>query len=283
MSNSISSLAYPVDISYNETYKDFEINQHFHNAYELIFVIEGKVQYKTNSKVYTVEKNSVIFISNLEMHEIKILEYPYKRYFTLIKPEYFQTIVSDPILVSIFNHRPEHFEHVVHFKDDESTFFEDKIKSMYIEFVNKQELWQSVLGSYLHLFILAMYRNHKSAFPLRALNNTMYTVLEIQKYIEEHYMEVVNLNLISKLYFLDMYYISHLFKKVTGFTFKKYLILFRISKAKELLFYSDIDITRVGLDSGFSNVNNFIRTFKNYEAITPAQYRKKSRLYKKLP
>jgi AraC-like DNA-binding protein len=267
----------PVEIIYQETYNAFEIGMHFHNSYEIIYVTEGKIRYKTNDKVYIVEKNSAIFISNLEVHEIKILEYPYKRYFTLFKPDYFQSVVNDPILISIFKHRPSQFKHVVHFNEAEYPFFEGIIKSMYMEVRDKKEQWQLAIGSYIHLFIIALYRSHKESFPLTVLNKTMYTVLEIQRYIEEHYMEDVNLKILSSLYFIDMYYLSHLFKKVTGFTFKEYLILYRISKAKELLFNTDSDITQVGLDTGFPNVNHFIRIFKKYEAITPYQYKKKLR------
>jgi AraC-like DNA-binding protein len=72
-----------------------------------------------------------------------------------------------------------------------------------------------------------------------------------------------------------MYYLSRLFKKVSGYTFKEYLILQRIANAKSLLVYTDYNVTQICMKSGFNNVNHFIRTFKKQEGITPYQYRKK--------
>ena len=266
-----------IDVVYNETYDEFGLSRHFHNSYEIILILEGKVRYTINNSRYIAGKNSVVLISNLEMHEIEILEYPYKRYYALINPDYFQSIISDPILISIFKHRPDHFKHVIHLEDKESLYFGKLLKTMYDEVSSRQDMWQSVLGSYIHLFIVSLYRSHKSSFPMTIFNSSMNTVIEIQKYIEEHYMEDITLNTISKLFYTDMYYISHLFKKVTGYNFKEYLIRCRLSKAKELLFYTNANITQVGLDSGFTNVNHFIRIFKKYEFTTPHQYRMKYR------
>jgi len=266
-----------VDVVYNESNDEFGLSRHFHNSYEIILILEGRVRYTINNCRYEAGKNCIVLISNLEMHEVEILEYPYKRYYALISPDYFQAIVREPRLVSIFKHRPEHFRHVIQLKANEVHFFNNLLKTMHEEISIKHDMWQSAVGSYINLFILSLFRCHKSAFPMTVFSNSMSLVLEIQKYIEEHYMEEVTLNTISKQFFADMYYISHLFKKVAGYNFKEYLIRYRISKAKELLFYTNSSITQVGLDSGFTNVNHFIRIFKKYESITPYQYRMKYR------
>jgi YesN/AraC family two-component response regulator len=70
-----------------------------------------------------------------------------------------------------------------------------------------------------------------------------------------------------------MYYLSHLFLKVTGYGFKQYLINHRISKAKDILLHSSSSISEVCVSSGFNNVNHFIRLFKQKEGRTPLQYR----------
>jgi AraC-like DNA-binding protein len=73
-----------------------------------------------------------------------------------------------------------------------------------------------------------------------------------------------------------MYYLCHLFKAVTGFSIKNYLIQYRISRSKDLLVLTSDDMTMVGSACGFQNVNHFIRTFRRLVGITPYQYRKKA-------
>jgi len=102
----------------------------------------------------------------------------------------------------------------------------------------------------------------------------METILRIQKYLEDNYSEEITLEEVSRRFYINAFYLSHSFKKLTGFGFKEYLILQRISRAKDFLFHTPDDITRVSLNVGFNNVNHFIRIFKKYEGLTPLQYRK---------
>lgn len=265
---------YPVDIVYSETREELEMTTHFHNSYEIIYILEGKAQFKINSRLYTTDGSSMIFISNLESHELKVIEYPYRRYFILIQPEYFQSLINEPVLASIFKHRPEYFRHLVFLNPEEQGGISDIIKNMYKETVDRRPFWEATLDSCLHLLFVLLYRGYPDLFPLSVLNDSTYTVIKIQKYIERHYMEDISLEEVSKNFYIDMYYLSHLFKKIVGFTFKEYLILQRISKAKDLLFYARDSITQVAINSGFNNLNHFIRIFKKYIGTTPYQYRK---------
>jgi YesN/AraC family two-component response regulator len=123
--------------------------------------------------------------------------------------------------------------------------------------------------------MISLYRKYSGSFPAHITNNISGLILQIQRYIEENSSHNINLKDISKMYYTDMYYLSHNFKKITGYTFKEYLILQRISRAKDFLYHTKDDISMVGVKSGFNNVNHFIRIFKKITGITPLQYRKK--------
>ncbi len=263
-----------IEIYYRENYLPMELKNHFHNSYEMIYVVEGKAEFRINDKLYTVGRDDVVFINNLENHELKVLELPYRRSFILIKPNCFQTLISNPILASIFKYRPERFEHVIHLNDEKSRSICQITSKMTDEFSMKADFWEAALESCLQLLLVSIYRAYKEHFPLKTLNRSTNTILEIQKYIDAHLIEPLSLEEVSKLFYTDMYYLSHLFKKVTGFNFKDYIILQRISKAKDQLYYTSDDVTTVGLNCGFNNVNHFIRTFKKYAGTTPYQYRK---------
>lgn len=263
-----------LDVSYQETMKDFEMKSHYHNLFEIIYILEGKIRFKINNQFYTAGSNCILFISNFESHELTVIEYPYKRYFVLIKPDYLQSAISEPILTSIFKHRPAHFNPILTLKPDDTCRVNKIFRDIYDESSGRNTFWVTNMTSYLNLLLVFLYRNYKSSFPLTGINPAVKTVLDIQKYIEEHVTDEITLSEVAKLFYTDMYYISHQFKKVTGFNFKEYLILQRISKAKELLFHTPSNITQIGLDCGFNNVNHFIRIFRKYENTTPFQYRK---------
>jgi AraC-like DNA-binding protein len=270
----------PIDIRYRTRYKaiseDWFMENHFHNDYELIFILDGKIELKINNKTYVPEKNSLVFINNMELHGYRILEYPYTRYVIMLKPDFLQSAVNEPLLTSIFQHRPNDFSHVMNVPAEYIPSLRAAFHTMYREFKGYKAFRETNLKLYLYQLLISLYRLSEQQFPMSKVSTPMNNVIAlVQNHIEEHYMEELSLKDVSKLFYTDMYYLCHLFKNVTGYTFKSYLIQQRISKAKDMLAYKEDDITEVGLDCGFNNVNHFIRTFKKMLGITPYQYRKK--------
>jgi len=268
---------YPIKLETVLNVNDDVLDEHFHNAFEIIYVQQGLVQYIIEQSTYTIHENSLILINHMEKHRVKILKSPYRRYFMLIKPDYFNVIIDNPILASIFNNRSVNFSHVIELdvnKIDETTA---QFDSIYQELQLKNNFWEQAVKLLLYQFIIYLYRNYRYCFPLNNLSESMQIIIDIQKYIDEHLQEPISLEDLSLRYYRNMYYLSHLFRKTTGYTFIDYLCRQRISRAKDLLYHTHASITQVCLDAGFNNVNHFIRIFKKYELLTPYQYRKKFR------
>jgi AraC-like DNA-binding protein len=266
---------YAIDLIYHETHKQLEMKRHFHNSYQMIYVLEGKADFAIGGKTYAVDGNQILFINNLESHELKVRPGTYKRYLLLIKPDYLQHVVNEPLLLSIFKYRPSVFSHVIHLEAGHKKEILDMLIKAQSELAGRRDFFETCVESYIRHILVFLYRNYKEYFPAASSSSSMDTILSIQKYIEDNYNQDITLNELSRLFYTDMYYLSHQFRKLTGFSFKEYLILQRISRAKDLLLYTSDDITQVGLNSGFNCVNHFIRMFKKIQGITPLQYRKK--------
>ncbi|NSW90906.1 MAG: helix-turn-helix transcriptional regulator [Firmicutes bacterium] len=262
-----------ISIVYRESCSELEMETHFHNSYEIIYVVEGKAQFHINNKAYNITPGNIIFINNLESHHLKVISYPYKRYFILIDPLWFQSVINDPILLSLFKNRPWHFRHTICLDTAIRDVITELFTKMFAEFKDKKDYWILAIESYLQKLLVLLYRNYRGIFPLVSYTKPMETIFQVQKHIEENCTGEISLETVSKLFYIDKYYLSRLFRETTGFTFKEYLILQRISRAKERLFYTNNSITKVGIDSGFNNVNHFIRIFKKYTGTTPLKYR----------
>jgi transcriptional regulator GlxA family with amidase domain len=76
---------------------------------------------------------------------------------------------------------------------------------------------------------------------------------------------------------MSPYYISRMFKEVTGFSFVHYLNLIRVKEAQRLLQRTEMKITDVALSVGFDNFSHFGKTFKSITQTTPREYRKQQR------
>lgn len=70
-------------------------------------------------------------------------------------------------------------------------------------------------------------------------------------------------------------YISHMFRRESGYTLKAYCNQLKIKDAEILLKTTDLSITDVALTAGFNNFSYFISTFKQIHQVTPSVWRKK--------
>jgi AraC-like DNA-binding protein len=72
----------------------------------------------------------------------------------------------------------------------------------------------------------------------------------------------------------DYNYISKVFKKTTGLTFKEYLTDLRISEACQLLLHTEKSAREISEECGFGCQRSFNREFLTALGMTPVEYRK---------
>ena len=72
----------------------------------------------------------------------------------------------------------------------------------------------------------------------------------------------------------DYAYLSKRFKSQIGMSFKEYVNLLRISKAKQMLETTDLPICAIAEACGFSSLRSFDREFFSQTGISPTGYRK---------
>lgn len=68
--------------------------------------------------------------------------------------------------------------------------------------------------------------------------------------------------------------IQQLFSKQMNISFKKYITLLRVSRAKALLRESTMSISEIATASGFNSTRTFNRVFKAHKNISPIGYKK---------
>lgn len=72
-------------------------------------------------------------------------------------------------------------------------------------------------------------------------------------------------------------YLSSVFRKETGQNFSEYLAAFRLAMAKKWLIETDMTVKEISERLQFQNSQNFIRSFRKQEEMTPGQYRETHR------
>ena len=99
-------------------------------------------------------------------------------------------------------------------------------------------------------------------------------LVEIKNYLDEHYTEKIVLDDLSEKYYINKYYLTKIFKETYGSTINGYIIAKRITRAKQLLRFTDMTVDEIGAAVGMGDANYFSRTFRKVEGISPREYRK---------
>jgi AraC-like DNA-binding protein len=92
-------------------------------------------------------------------------------------------------------------------------------------------------------------------------------------YIEREYRSPIRIEDIAKTALLSPYHFSRVFKRITGFTVKEYLIKYRLTQAKYLLTNTELSQNDIAERVGFTDQSYLGRIFRKYEKTTPQKYR----------
>ena len=257
-----------------EIYSSDSVNfphRHFHLCYELIAVLEGRVRLRINETEYPLSAGQLALIGAFEEHDIEVLSRTYRRYILTLDPPSFERAINDPRLISVFKTRPEGFAHCFALPPDGAAL----LQSMLEEQQHADAFSPALIADAMRRFLIQLYRQAPARFPSgeKAVSPEL---LAAQEYIDAHYAEELRIAAVAQAFHLSPCYFSHAFKTLTGYSPKRYLLLLRLSRAKELLIHTDLPVAEIALRCGFASSGSLIRAFRQELRITPNQYRHRS-------
>lgn len=248
--------------------------RHYHNGYQLIYIKSGNVRLSVSKKNYDVHPGAIVFINHLETHNLNVKSECYERYYLNISPQLAEKHIRDRTLLSIFFNRPPDFEHVINIPEISDTV-EDILHTLKEQTKTEDAYSNEACSLLLKYLLICLYRTYPAKFPA-VDQDILITVWQIKNYIEKNFNKQLSLNDIAKSFHLSPYYLSRNFKTITGYGFKQYSLLCRISSAKTLLQNTDRSILDIALTTGFSDHSNFTKYFKQETGMTPSEFRTKS-------
>lgn len=103
------------------------------------------------------------------------------------------------------------------------------------------------------------------------------TIEKICAYLTANYNQKLTLSSVAAQFYLSPYYLSRLFRRVTGQSIVDFINVRRIEAARRLLESTDLGINDVAEETGFSTTAHFRRVFHEQVGVSPMQYRKACR------
>lgn len=250
---------------------------HFHDNYEIYYIIKGEKLYFINDKLYKAQKGDLIIVNPYDVHRTSSIEKSEaERILINFKYEFMEEVLkAQNIALLPFEKGSGRLRMNV----KEQLQIENILNGILKECEVKE--YGYIPGVRAMLFTLLLHINRvylkQEAVEEVPSNSIEKKVLDVVSYICCNFQNDITLNSIAKEFYVSPSYLSRIFKKITDFHMSEYIQIVRIKEAQRLLRETSSKVIEIAEKVGFSQIAHFNKTFKRITSTTPLKYRKISR------
>lgn len=270
-----------------KTYGDFYVHyrnintfsaeplEHYHDCYEIAFYIEADLSIFVRDKNYPISAGDIVFIDEYDIHKVIYSKnMRYTRYVINFRRKFIIDLLKFMNIESVLDSLLNRDYKRVSINLKQTAKLEESFRLLYSTYteanVKDPELHNARMKSQLILILIKineLFAQRKStALPYSKKD---YLVQQIINYIDLNYARPINLDLLEKEFYVSKFYLSHVFKELTGFSVVEYILQKRVLEAKKLLSCGTRDIINISMECGFNNLQHFYRVYKRIMHETP--------------
>lgn len=246
---------------------------HTHTNYEIYYFLEGEITYLVEGKHYCAVPHDLFITNSRELHcPLLNLDKSYSRQFIQFESHFISPLAdADYQLLSPLENRP-----LGHLNKIDHTFVHAYgLDILFNTLADKvalpdkyTDLEVRLLLNHILVTIKRIFDQHMDDPAYHVTDDKIYRII---KFINDHISTHLLVEDIADQFFMNKYYLSHYFKKSTGFSIKEYITSKRIMLAKDLI-SKGIPITSVCYDVGFNDYSCFYKAFTKLENKSPKAF-----------
>lgn len=249
------------------------IPEHWHEDIEYFYVVEGCIEFMVNGKNMHIEKGEGICVNSKRIHSNWSNKGDYCEFICLaIHPSYMcaSNYIEQKYVTPILS--PGSNDYILLKQTDWTKCIIDEILNIFAAENNTKALELKIIEAsfkclrYMHENI--DFSMAKQAAPIHA--NTFKSMMS---FIQDHYMEKISLDDIAASGNVGKTLCAKIFKRYVAKTPGDYLISHRITKSMELLTGTDLSVTDIAFQTGFTSGSHYTKTFREMVGCTPTEYR----------
>ncbi|MCQ6561079.1 AraC family transcriptional regulator [Paenibacillus mendelii] len=269
------SVADPFYVEYARRIEPYNMRQnHFHPYYEIYYLLSGSRIYFIKDASYLVQAGDIVFIRKNEVHKTtqagdsshqRVILYFDDRYIRDWSDSQAKLLLSPFMSDNPVVRLPEEVRLLV------DAHIHRMMNELHEEPVGCEFYYSQALNDIL--LLSARFQQTNVPVELEGTSAIHSKISEVARYLNANYAETIHIHDLSKRFYISPYYLSRVFKEVTGFTIIDYLNLTRVKEAQRLLQETSMSITDISAAIGFGNFSHFGKTFKKITRSSPREYR----------
>lgn len=238
--------------------------KHWHRSIEIFAVCRGELEFYLDDRPWHLTEGEFIIVNSNEIHAID-------------SPLPNETVVLQiPLKVFENYYTGEQFIWFSHEPGRRDQRFMDLVTELYRVFDGKRPGYDLKANSIFYeiMYLLVKdYRITRVDQESVRKNRNLNRLSSITSYMKENYAGEMSLEEVARVFGYSPTYLSRMFQKYAGITFKSYLQNIRLGYAVKDLDSGKYNITETALRNGFSGSKALARAFRKRYGVLPSEYR----------
>jgi len=243
-----------------EKQKEFGGRFHFHRAFELAYITDGRARYLIEDENFIAEKDQIVFAHCYYRHKS------------------FEDIKHEKYVIAV----PENLSRdvAVLFSDTTlpmllpDTEFNRTLLPFFEKLANECTDMSRILSKGYANIIFGSLSHHYNSIAVKPKNKNVLIIADILEYIDCHFRDKITLESLSATFGYNKTYFSRLFNQHIGMSVNNYINLVRLDRFEKLFADSKSEnITELVFDCGFSSLATFyrVREVRRKGRISPTE------------
>ena len=237
--------------------------RHWHRSIEIFAVCSGELEFHIDDRRWHLTPDNFMIVNSNEVHSVDsplpnetiVLQIPLKLFENYFTGEQFIW----------FSHEPG--------RRDER--FMELVRELYGVYCRKACGYDLKMKSIFYQIMYLLVKDYRltevdEAFVRK--NKNLNKLSAITSYIKENYTGDLTLEEVAGIFDYSPNYLSRMFRKYAGITFKSYVQSIRLDYALKDLDSGRYSITEVALRNGFSGSKALARAFQKKYGMVPSEY-----------
>ncbi|MBO9732160.1 MAG: helix-turn-helix domain-containing protein [Chitinophaga sp.] len=260
------------------------MGQHRNTFFELLYILKGTGTLHNNQHTFEYGPEQLFLFMPQDAHYTRIKErttFLFIR-FNGIYLEAQRTGASHSNLgdwarkleyVFLNNH---HFPGCILRNEADKPVIKALVDALILEYPREQSLRNEVVQQLVNTILTIVARNVAMMEPEKpAVSNEQSN--DLMSYIHQniYYPDMLRSDKLAARFNISQNYVSEYVKKVTGESIQRYVMRYKLKLVETRLQYSDMRMSEIVEELGFTDESHLNRTFKKYTGINPTDFRKK--------
>lgn len=272
----------PYELVLREAMDECPRGEHMHSFFELVYIVEGRGRQTINDSELDYEQGDLFLMAPNDSHIFRIEERS-QFFFVRFNQLYLKDAKKDDQLakrLELILGNSRHEPGCILKNEDDRRSVSQLMDILIREHLNSDVYHKELVGQLVNTLLTIVARNITRPFPTVIDETSEKKSIDILEYIQTNISnpDKLRVEAIGAHFGLSKNYLGRYFKKQTNETLQEYILKYKLRLVENRLLHSDMRISEIADEFGFTDKSHLNRIFKRYRGVNPSDFRRAAKV-----